>query len=573
MKPMVEVPIARHLWLDYWRRYREFRVPLALSGIMAVTQSLLLIPQAFLIKAAFDSILGGKGFLALCVPCGLILTLTLVSAALSLLARHNVLRVSKLVIEKIRLELLLESYGLAATFSSAEDRSWIHTVIVQDTERVDIGTSAIFSVALPALVTSAIFFAALFVLAPRLLVATLCAAPLAILSHRFLGRPLQDLVKRFRAAFEAFDENILQALRRVELTRVRGAQAYEMARQGKFVDALRLTSGRMAWMGMAYSVAQASITTVVSVVTLIVGGMAVARGAMSLSDLAAYYFVLAQLGASLNALWTATPQILAGADSLGKIGQMQAMARRTPVGGTSERQIEGDIEFRDVHFSHGEGPLLRGVNLRVPAGGRIAIVGPNGAGKSTLAYLLLGLFAPEAGDIFVDGVSLSELSLEHYRRQIGVVLQDAFLFPGTIAENIAYGRTSPLREDIEHAAMLARADVLLQGLPQGYDTEIGLNGVALSGGQAQTLGLARALYGRPKLLILDEPTNHLDADTVQALLERLDTLESRPTLVLITHDRAVASRFDRVYRLEGGVLAEADMLTQAKFRLVGGADA
>lgn len=562
-----------HIWRAYWGRYRKFRWPLSQSVSTAVLQSLLLVPQAFLIKTAFDIILAGKGFLALCVPCGFILLVTLVSTLLSLFSRYQALRISKLVIQDIRMELLTQSYKLAATFSSAEDRSWMHTVIVQDTERVDVGSNAVVSVALPAVITGILFVGALAILAPRLLLATLCIVPLAFLTHRVIGGRLQTLVKRFRAAFEAFDENSLQALRRMELTRVRGAEAFEIARQEELVGNLRHVSGRMAWTGWAYGIAQSSVTTLVSVVTLLIGGLGVVRGAITLSDLAAYYFVLAQLGGSLNALWTAAPQILAGADSLNKIAEMQALSRKTPVGGTRQRPLQGAVEFRDVHFSYDDKPLLRGVNLSVPSGGRVAIVGPNGGGKSTLAYLLLGLFEPKAGSIHIDDVPLSELALDHYRQQAGVVLQETFLFPGTIAQNIAYGEAEPDRENVEHAAMLARADVLLKGHARGYDTEIGLNGVALSGGQTQALGLARALYRRPKLLILDEPTNHLDEASVQALLERLDALEFRPTVILITHDRFFASKFDRVYRLDDGLLSEIDNAAQARVRLVGGTDA
>ena len=569
---MAAIP-ERHIWRAYWGRYRKFRWPLTLSVTAAVLQSLLLVPQAFLIKTAFDVILAGKGVLALCVPAAFILLVTAISALLSLFSRHQALRISKLVIQDIRMELLTRSYELAATFSSAEDRSWMHTVIVQDTERVDVGSNAVVSVALPAAITGIIFVAALAVLAPKLLLATLCIAPLAFLTHRLIGTRLQALVKRFRAAFEAFDENSLQALRRMELTRVRGGEAFEIARQQELVGNLRQVSGRMAWTGWAYGVAQSFVTTLVSLMTLLVGGIAVVRGAISLSDLAAYYFVLAQLGGSLNALWTAAPQMLAGADSLNKIAEMQALSRKTPIGGAKQHALQGAVEFRDVHFSYDDKPLLRGVNLSVPAGAHIAIVGPNGSGKSTLAYLLLGLFEPDAGSIHIDGAPLSDLALDQYRQQTGVVLQETFLFPGTIAENIAYGEIEPDRESVEHAARLARADVLLKDLARGYDTEIGLNGVALSGGQTQTLGLARALYGRPKLLVLDEPTNHLDEASVQALLERLDTLAFKPTVILITHDRFFAAKLDRVYRLEEGVLSEVDNPAQARFRIVGGADA
>lgn len=558
------------VWRDYLRRYGPHRGPLILSAALSVMQSLLLVPVAILIKLCFDAILQHRGFWPLLWPCAGILALTLTGAAMAVLARHLSLRVTKRVIHDLRRELLAKSYALASNFSSTDDRAALHSVIVQDTERVDVGSNAVVIVALPSLITGVLFLTALGVLAPWLLLATLAAGPLVLLSNRILGRRLRQLVERFRLAFESFDENILAALRRMELTRLRCAEPMEEARQAPVIDALRRVSGRMAWTGTAYTVTQSATTMFVSIVTLVVGGMAVMRGGMSLADLAAYYFVLAQLGGSLNALWTAVPQILSGADSLGKIAAMQAARRRTPQGGARRHRLDGAVTLRNVHFDYGSEPVLRGVDLALKPGERIAIAGANGSGKSTLAYLILGLYAPHAGEILVDGVPLMTLALDDYRRQIGVALQEPLLFAGTIAENVAYGEADATADDVAHALKLAGAEAFVAALPDGANTRLGAGGIALSGGQGQMLGLARALLGRPKLLILDEPTNHLDEATVAAFFDMLDTLETRPTVIVITHDRAVAGRFDRLYRLENGVLCETG---PARIRLVGSSDA
>jgi ABC-type bacteriocin/lantibiotic exporter with double-glycine peptidase domain len=342
-----------------------------------------------------------------------------------------------------------------------------------------------------------------------------------------------------------------------------------MARQKSHIDDLRRVSGRMAWTGTAYGVVQSTTMVLVSIVTLLVGGTAVAMGKMSLSSLAAYYFVLAQLGGSLNALWTAIPQIMSGADSLRKIATMQTAARLTPVGGAREHTVGGAVELKDLHFSYGDTPLLRGVNLMLQPGEKIAITGPNGIGKSTLAYLILGLHAPQRGEILIDGVPLFDLALDHYRRQVGVALQDALLFAGTIGDNVAYGEAPGA---LERATLFSGARSFIETLPHGHDTQIGAAGISLSGGQGQILGLARALRNRPKLLILDEPTNHLDDATVTRFFEDLDAVDYRPAVLVITHERAVAARFDRVYRLEDGCLSELPKSAPAKFRIIGSGD-
>ena len=543
------------IWLGYLRRYRPYRWTLIASAGLSVLQSLLLVPVAWFIKLSFDRILGKAGLWELLLPCGAILVLVASSSMVSLLARHHSLRITKRVVYGLRHELLAKAYQLAGTFSSASDRSALHTTIVQDTERVDVGSNAIVVVCIPALVTSAIFTLALAVLAPVLLLATLLAVPLAVASNRLIGRRLRKLVEGFRRDFQNFDENIFAALRRIELTRLSGAEQLEMTRQNEFMDRLRRTSGRMAWMATAYSTAQSGVITVAIVVTLIAGGTAVAQGWMSISALAAYSFVLAQLGSSANALAGAAQQVLAGTDSLGNVARMLAAARRTPIAGARKHNVQGAVELRDVHFSYGTKPLFEGLNLLVPAGGRIAIIGPNGSGKTTLAHLLLGIYMPERGEVLVDGEPVGELALDHYRRQVGVALQDPMIFAGTVSANIAYGRPDASPGDIVRAAELAGADDFIRAMPDGYDTMIGQGGVSPSGGQSQMLSLTRALLGLPKLLILDEPTNHLDEAATDTLLRNLGGLDCAPTVIVVTHDRKIAGKMNETYRLEAGRLS------------------
>lgn len=552
LSPGAFIPSA---WRDYMRRYGKFRWALIFSVTLSVLQALSLVPVAWLIKLTFDRILEKSGNLALLFPCGAILLLVVVSSAFSLLARRHSLRITKLVVQDIRLELFAKSYEVAATFSVAEDRSSLHTAIVQDTERIDVCSNAIVVVCIPALLTSTIFIAALAAAAPMLLLATAAAVPLALVSNRILGRKLRGLVEKFRIAFKDFDENIFAALRRIELTRLRGAEQIEFARQTKFIADLRRTSGRMAWIATAYGAAQTSITSMASVVTLVAGGGAVSSGWMNVSDLAAYFFILSQLGSSLNALWNAAPQVLAGLVSLENIGRLQSAARRTPSDGTLRQAVRGSIEFRDVHFSYGGEPVLKGIYLKVAPGARIAIVGANGSGKTTLAYLLLGVYRPSNGGVFIDDVPLVDLAAADYRRQIGVALQDQMIFAGTVRENIAYGFPAASLAEVERAARCACADGFIRSLPDGYDTAIGQAGVALSGGQSQMLTLARALLGAPQILILDEPTNHLDEATEKTFCDNLDTLLFGPTIVIITHDIELAARMDDVYLLADGRLS------------------
>src|SRR6185295_16271490 len=183
----------------------------------------------------------------------------------------------------------------------------------------------------------------------------------------------------------------------------------------------------------------------------------------------------------------------------------------------------------------------------------LAIVGPNGAGKSTLAWLILGAYRPREGVILADGVPYDEIDMVKFRRSIGTVTQHPEFLNGSIAENIGYGTDNCDFEQIKHAAHLALIDDFIESLPNGYDTQVGEGGVLLAGGEAQRLAIARALIRKPRLLILDEPTNHLDRNAIRRLMQQLQTLENRPAILTISHDREVVDFADEVYALRDGV--------------------
>jgi ATP-binding cassette subfamily B protein/subfamily B ATP-binding cassette protein MsbA len=197
-------------------------------------------------------------------------------------------------------------------------------------------------------------------------------------------------------------------------------------------------------------------------------------------------------------------------------------------------------------------PVLRDVDLRVGAGETVAIVGATGAGKSTLVSLIPRFFDPSAGRVLVDGHDLRDVQVLSVRRQVSVVLQDSFLFPMSVAENIAYGRPDASREEIEAAARVANADGFVRALADGYDTLVGERGATLSGGERQRIAIARAVLKDAPILILDEPTSALDARTEHELLEALDRLMVGRTTLVIAHRLSTIRNADRIVTLDHG---------------------
>jgi ATP-binding cassette subfamily B protein len=216
-------------------------------------------------------------------------------------------------------------------------------------------------------------------------------------------------------------------------------------------------------------------------------------------------------------------------------------------------QILGDVRFENVVFAYpGREPVLKGVHLHIRTGEGVALLGPTGSGKSTLAQILLGLFRPSSGKVWLGSRSIEEISLSDLRRLIGYVSQEVHLLGGTIRQNIAFGAPDATDEQIRAAAQAAQAEEFILKLPKGYDTLVGDRGQQLSGGQRQRLALARALVRNPQILVFDEPTSALDRETEEKLLTAMEVARKGRTLLLITHREEWARRLNRVVRLENG---------------------
>jgi ATP-binding cassette subfamily B protein len=225
-----------------------------------------------------------------------------------------------------------------------------------------------------------------------------------------------------------------------------------------------------------------------------------------------------------------------------------------PVKPVHPGRLKGRIEMRNVSFKYGSRTVIRDVNLTIEPGQMIGLVGPSGAGKSTLVNLICRFYDVAAGAILVDGTDVRSFPVEEYRRNIGIVLQEPFLFYGTIAENIAYGRPEASPAEIIAAARAARAHEFILNLPDGYDSLVGERGQSLSGGERQRISIARALLTDPRILILDEATSSVDTETEREIQEALQNLIEGRTTIAIAHRLSTLRRADRLVVLEQGAV-------------------
>jgi ATP-binding cassette, subfamily B, putative efflux pump len=297
----------------------------------------------------------------------------------------------------------------------------------------------------------------------------------------------------------------------------------------------------------------------VGVVMMLVGGRAILAGQMTLGDFVMYVFFTGMLAAPLVQIAHIGTQLSEAFAGLDRIREVQKLAGEDE--GDAERRplpvVRGDVDFQGVSFEYlPDRPVLRDVSFHAPAGTTTALVGSSGAGKSTLIHLVLAFARPQQGRVLVDGEDLAEVRLRDYRGQVGVVLQDNFLFDGTVRDNIAYSRPDASDEQIREVARIAHAAEFVEGFADGYQTVIGERGVKLSGGQRQRLAIARAILADPRILILDEATSSLDSESEALIQDALRALRKGRTTFVIAHRLSTIFSADQILVMDGGRIVE-----------------
>jgi ABC-type bacteriocin/lantibiotic exporter with double-glycine peptidase domain len=549
---------------SYLARYRRHRGAILRVGALSALQTATVVPYALLARYLFDRAIPDRNLKMLALAAAGMAALNLANSAVVLAIRGIALSATKLVTAEIRVELIRKVYTLSRRYLTGRERSRLHSRIVTDSERVDVMSNALAAQLLPAIAGAATLSGALVWLNWKLFATMLAFYPLGRLLTGRLGRKLRTRALEFRGAFEEFSRGTAFVLQSVDLARMQNAERGECERQAKIVDDVRRKSREMAWLDTAYGLAHGNVTLLSSIGALALGGAFVARGGMSLGELLAFYLCASLLNGHTRTIVGSWPHILAGGESLEAVDEILRSEETEPYRGTQRIEFAGSVEYRGVTFGYGEEPVLRDFDLSVGGGETVALIGANGSGKTTALHLLCGFYRPQRGALFVKDVAYDEVDMRDVRRSIAVVSQDALLFPGTIHENIAYGDGSATREEVREAARRATADRFIEALPRGYDTSIGDNGVLLSGGERQKIAIARALVGRPKLLVLDEPTNHLDAASVRRLMRNLAESPDAPPMLLVSHDLEVAGEADRVYELRGGRLFPREDLWRPK---------
>jgi ATP-binding cassette, subfamily B, bacterial len=396
----------------------------------------------------------------------------------------------------------------------------------------------------------------------RLLTGALLLVPGVYYSDLLWNRRIRPLFRDVRKERQEIDSQTTEVFGGMRVVRAFGRQKSESARfmgQNHFMARLEL---HVWWLSRLIELLWEFILPLASVALLLYGGMQVIDGRLSLGDLMMFLVYLAMLLEPMAVLASSVTQFqnnLAGFDRvLDLLAEPREMADCPGTRAVSKSAASGRINLQDVGFIYPgtSRPVLHGIDLDVEPGETIALVGRSGSGKTTLCNLIARFYDPTQGTVALDGVNLREIEVESYRRLLGIVEQDVFLFDGTIAENIAYGDRWATRAQIEQAARVANAAEFIDRLPAGYNTFIGERGVRLSGGQRQRLAIARAVLADPRIFILDEATSNLDSESERLIQQSLDQLLRGRTSFVIAHRLSTIRHADRILVLDDGTIAQ-----------------
>lgn len=394
----------------------------------------------------------------------------------------------------------------------------------------------------------------------RLTLITLAPMPLIVLAMRGFARYVRPAFRARQAELANLNATLADNISGIREIKAFTREENEAIRVSEHIDRYRDSMLRALRLMATFDPFVEFASSLGAIIVIYFGGRLAFQQVLPIADLVAFFLYLDifyQPVRNLSAVWEQLQESLAGADRVAELLDEQPEIADQEGAMALKSRAKGEITFRGVGFHYLEGePVLEDINLHIPANSVVALVGPTGVGKTTLASLIPRFYDVCEGCIELDGMDIRTLQLESLRQQVAIVLQDVFLFHGTVRENILFGRPGATEAEMIAAAKVANAHGFIVDLPDGYDTMIGERGVKLSGGQKQRLSIARAVLKDAPILILDEATSSVDTETELLIQEALERLMVGRTTIIIAHRLSTIRKADMIVVLEGRRIVE-----------------
>lgn len=539
----------------YKRRFVAGFATLIVAQLVGVTIPLI-------IKAGIDGLTRHAAARVLLIDAGLMLALALTKAIFQFWMRWILIGISRDVEYDLRNDLFAHLETLSQRYYNETRTGDLMSRLTNDLNAVRnmVGPGIMYSAT--TLVVGVATVALMVRLDWRLTLLSLIPLPVVSVLVKVFGQRIHDRFERIQALYSEITERVRENLSGVRVVRSFSQEEPEMALFDRMNQEFVEKNKGLIWISSFLWPALALMFSIAFMLILVVGGRHVLAGTISLGTLAAFNVYLTYLIWPIIALGFVVNIVQRGLASLERLSvifraQSDIDDRSVP----SEPQervtaIQGEIEFRNLTFAYNGHPVLKGINLHIPAGRTVAIVGATGAGKSTLVGLIPRLYDAPAGTLLIDGVPIREIPLAALRRHIGFVPQETFLFSDTIRDNVKLGAPAASDAEVERATEIANILPEIRGFPKGFDTMVGERGLTLSGGQKQRTAIARALIRDPRILILDDALASVDTGTEEKILRELCGHMAGRTTLLISHRVSTVQNADEIVVLHDGEIAE-----------------
>ena len=490
---------------------------------------------------------------------GLLIWMNLAVSGLSGLRGYIMARIGQRVTYGLRNEVYTHLHALSLSYYTRNETGRIMASVTQDVGRLQDFIGDGLQEAVRDVLTLVIICVILFALNPGLAALVLLPTPFLVWATLRFGRKLHAIYRPLWRRWAGLSALLADTIPGVRVVKAFAQERREVGKfKGRSLDLLR-GELRVAWMRGLFGPVMAFITSIGTIIIWWVGGRDILAGELTLGAFVAFTSYMYRFYGPVESLCRLNHRFQRAATSAERV--FDVLDTHPEVIDRPEAMImppiEGRVEFRGVHFGYEEDkPVIEDLSFAVEPGEMIGLAGHSGAGKSTLINLICRFYELQEGAILIDGHDTRQVNLKSLREQIGVVLQDPFLFNGTVAENVAYGHPESSLELIVAAAKAANAHDFIMNMSDGYDTMVGERGTRVSGGERQRLSIARAILRDPRILILDEATSNVDTQTEAQIQEALERLVQGRTTFAIAHRLSTLKNAHRLLILDKGKLAE-----------------